>query len=66
VRHVGREGVGVGMKSSQTSVTARYIRWLTDEYPTTLSSSVQTTFLGAGIEECSPVIFLGAEKYIHR
>jgi hypothetical protein len=63
VRHVGREGVGVGMKSSQTSVTARYIRWLTDEYTATLSSSVQTTFLG---EECSPVIFLGAEKYIHR
>jgi hypothetical protein len=54
------------MKSSQISVTARYIHWLTDEYTVTLSSSVQTTFLGAGIEECSPVIFLGAEKYIHR
>jgi hypothetical protein len=58
VRRVEREGVGAGTKSTQTSVMVRYIRRLTDEC-TGLSSSVQATFLGAGIEEYSLVIFLG-------
>jgi hypothetical protein len=67
VRHAGRDGVGAGTKSSQTSVTARYIHRLTDEYTvmyirrltnecTGLSLSVHATFLSAGTEEYSPVI----------
>jgi hypothetical protein len=74
VWHVGRDDVGAGMKSSQMSVTIRYIRRLTDEYTIThiyrltdectgLSLSVHATFLGAGTEEYSPVIFLGTKKY---
>jgi hypothetical protein len=74
VWHVGRDGVGAGMKSSQMSVTIRYIRRLTDEYTIThicrltdectrLSLSVHATFLGAGTEEYSQVIFLGTKKY---
>jgi hypothetical protein len=43
-RSVGREGVGVGVKFSQTSVMAWYIHRLTDEC-TVLSSSVQTILL---------------------
>jgi hypothetical protein len=35
VRRMGREGVGVGTKSSQTSVMARYIHQLTDKYTAT-------------------------------
>jgi uncharacterized membrane protein len=73
MRHT-RRGVGVGTKSSETSIMARYIHRLTDEYTATyihrltnectrLSSSVQATFLGADIEEYSPVIFLGTEEY---
>jgi hypothetical protein len=64
--HAGREGVGVGVKSSQASVKARYVHWLTDEYTATyirqltnectmLNSLVQVTFLSAGTEGYSPV-----------
>jgi hypothetical protein len=68
VRFTGeREGVGTGTKSSQTSVTARYIRQLIDEYTARcirqltneciwLSSSIWAIFLGAGTEEYSPVV----------
>jgi hypothetical protein len=62
VWHTGREGVGAGAKSMQTSATARNIRRLTDEC-TGLSSSVEATFLDAGIKENSPIIFLGIEEY---
>jgi hypothetical protein len=74
VWHTGREGVGAGAKSSQTSVTGRYICQLTDEYTATyihmltdectgLSSLVQATFFGASTEECSAVIFLSTTEY---
>jgi hypothetical protein len=62
VQRSGREGVGTGVKSSQTLVKVWYICRLTNEY-TGLSFSVHATFLGAGTEEYSLVIFLDTEEY---
>jgi hypothetical protein len=70
---MGGEKGTAGIKFERSS-GPRYIRRLTDEYTVTyihrltdectrLSSSVQATFLGAGTEKYSLVIFLVTEKY---
>jgi hypothetical protein len=71
-RMEGEKGT-TGIKFERSS-GPRYICRLTDEYTVTyihrltdectgLSLPVQVTFLGAGTEECSLVIFLVTEKY---